>query len=333
VQPILSVIIPAYNVEQYIREAVDSALQQTFQDIEVIVIDDGSTDGTNSIVRSISDQRLVIMEQANGGLGAARNAGIRKAAGKYLGLLDGDDVWLPQKAEAHIPVMEKDENICISFSNMKYIDENGQYSGQLLISRYSEPTMDDLMLKNHITPTSAILRTSSIVEAGLFDEHIPGCEDYEMWVRMLHRTKMRAVHIPRVLAAYRVRGSSLSHDFDAHLMHADKAMGRVEAAIPEFAGDKRRRAYAEWCRVCSRKALSAGQIEVAWRLAAKALRAYPTLAVKDARAFGTLAILLAEKACPARWRGRAYLLARRLMRLFFRLGNGVFDRRGASGRA
>src|SRR5689334_849057 len=104
--PTLSVIIPAYNVESYIETAVVSALDQTFTDLEVIVVDDGSTDGTAKVLQAIAnrrdDPRLLILTQQNRGLSSARNAGIGHARGEFIGLLDGDDAWRPEKADKHV---------------------------------------------------------------------------------------------------------------------------------------------------------------------------------------------------------------------------------------
>ena len=115
--PALSVVIPAYNVARFITAAVELALAQTMGDLEVIVVDDGSTDETATLVRCISDPRVVLVNKPNGGLSSARNAGIRVARGRYLGFLDGDDIWFPEKAEKQIAALEAEPGITMTYSH------------------------------------------------------------------------------------------------------------------------------------------------------------------------------------------------------------------------
>ena len=151
--PILSIVIPAYNVAPYIEAAVNSALDQTLRDIEVIVVDDGSTDATPKILdkiqRARGDARLRIIRQPNGGLSAARNTGIRNARGAFIGFLDSDDIWAPQKAELQVGLMQADETIGISFSYSEYLTEDGRRTGSILFAERMQPS-----LHRHDSPQS-----------------------------------------------------------------------------------------------------------------------------------------------------------------------------------
>lgn len=318
VAPLLSVVIPAYNVEEFILPAVTSALSQSFRDLEVIVVDDGSTDKTPDLVMSLRDIRLKLVRQENLGLAGARNTGMRVSRGKYVGFLDGDDLWLPKKADIQIGIMEEDANIGITYSNSAYIDETGRFTGQLLISRLREPSLKDLLKRSHILPSSAIVRKECFSQAGMFDERLRACEDYEMWVRILHRTSFRARLVSDVLTGYRVRTNSLTMDFDSFTSNAHKAMTMFSEHIPEFTEKLRNRALGEVYRIASRKALSEGKMPVARRLMRKSIQYCPSIVVRDLRALGTFSLVGVGCLLPERWQRIPYWIVRGLMRIFYR---------------
>jgi glycosyltransferase involved in cell wall biosynthesis len=322
VAPLLSAVIPAYNVEKFILAAVESALSQSFRDLEVIVVDDGSTDKTADLVMSLHDSRLKLIRQNNLGLAAARNTGIRASRGKYIGLLDGDDIWLPKKADLQIGIMEEDANIGITYSNSAYIDEAGRFTGQLLISRIKEPSLRELLVRSHILPSSATIRKECFSQAGMFDERLRACEDYEIWVRILHRTSFKARLVSEVLTGYRVRTTSLSMDFDAFLSNARKVVAIFAEHIPEFSEKLRHRALGEVHRIASRKALSDGKMADARRLMTKSIQHCPSILVRDLRGLGTFLLVGVGSLFPERWQRVPYWIARRLMRIFFRCYGG-----------
>jgi len=314
---ILSIIIPAYNVERFISAAIQSALGQTLHNIEVIVINDGSTDGTLKEINSINDARLSVITKQNSGLSATRNGGIKVSKGKYVGFLDGDDMWLPEKANLHISILEKNPSIGITYNYHAYIDEVGNYTGQFLITKNHQPTIIDLLTRNCIT-SDAIVRKECFIAAGLFDESLTSCEDWEMWVRIYHKTHYRARLIPKVLTCYRTRSSSLTMDFEVFLFNSKKVIGKFESGIPFFTEHLRRRALAENYRIASRKSLSVGKLDISARYILKAMRCCPSILFKDIRAFGTFALIMLETFVPACWRGKVYILARKIMKIFYR---------------
>ena len=316
-RPLVSVVIPAYNVEAYIVQAIQSALNQTLRELEVIVIDDGSTDSTRERIASIQDPRLKLLVQKNAGLSAARNAGIRLSRGRYIGFLDADDIWYPEKAETHLQVMEQDSSIGITYSFMAYIDELGKPTGQFRIARTKEPTVLDLVLQNDIIPSATIVRKEALVQAGLFDEGLRSVQDLEMWVRILHKTGYSARLVPRVLTGYCERGDSLSMGGELYLRSAQIVMDRFEATIPGVSREIRNRGLASIFRIASRKALSAGDLELATKCMRGALGYCPTIFMRDLRAFGTFSLIVLGNLLPARWERVPYKAARRVMKLFF----------------
>ena len=301
--PLLSVVIPAYNVEPFIEAAVRSALAQTLEDLEVIVVDDGSKDATAARVEQIADPRLRQIRQRNAGLAGARNSGIKAARGRYVGFLDGDDLWFREKAERQITAMEQDPTLGLTFSYSQYIDEAGQPTGQFLITKQAEPEALDMLLRNHVgNGSTPIVRRSCFDAVGLFSLEVPGQEDFEMWVRLLYKTGFKARLIPEPLTAYRVRAASISMNFDPFFAAGEKAVQILAKRCPEVTRSLQARAIAEQARIVSRKALSAGNLAVARRYMLKAMRYWPPLVVSDWRALGTLAMIAVQSLCPARLR-------------------------------
>jgi glycosyltransferase involved in cell wall biosynthesis len=316
--PILSVVIPAYNVAKFIAPAIESVLSQSFTDLEAIVVDDGSTDATAAVVRRISDDRLHLISRPNGGLPAARNTGIRAARGKYIALLDGDDVWMSGYAARHVSALDSDLTLGISYNYLAYIDEEDVFTGQLLISSKKQPTMEDLIARNHILSGNVVVRRECFEQAGLFDERLRACEDLEMWVRILHRTHYRAQIVTEVLAGYRVRMSSLTMQFEHQVQNARMAADIIDEKVG-ISRQQWRRLVAEAYRIASRKALSNRQTDDARKLLAEAVRLCPWLFLTDLRAVGTFLLVNSERFLPLGARSAPYRSTRALMRLFFRL--------------
>jgi glycosyltransferase involved in cell wall biosynthesis len=123
-RPVVSVVVPAYNVATTIRQTLDSILHQTFQDIEIIVVDDGATDETPQILKSYKDSRMRVVRQVNRGLAGARNTGIQLSMGKYIAFCDSDDIWEAEKIELHVRHLEADSSIGISFCGSSLIKKS-----------------------------------------------------------------------------------------------------------------------------------------------------------------------------------------------------------------
>jgi len=313
--PVLSVVIPAYNVEHFVGPAIESVLSQDFQDLEVIVVDDGSSDNTPQRVAEFDDARVRMISQPNGGLAAARNTGIRAARGRYIALLDGDDVWLPGYARRHVQALEEDPAIGISFSFLAYIDEQGRPTGQVLTTRLRRPSLQQLIRRNSIN-SHAVVRAECFRQSGPFDERLRSCEDHEMWVRILGRTSYRATLIPRVLTGYRVRQASLSMCFDQQLEGAHLAVEIFEREYG-ISPQQRQRSLAEAYRIASRKALSNGQVHDAARLMRVALRLCPSLPLRDLRALSTSVLTLLSVILPLRLRQVPYRGVLGLMKVVY----------------
>ncbi len=319
---LLSVVIPTYNVEKYILAAVTSALSQEVESMEVIVVNDGSTDATAEVVSSVRDDRVRLIWQANRGLAGARNTGIRHALGKYIAFLDADDVWFPHKIQKQLELMESDASLGFTYTFSAYINERGERSGQLWITSVRDPSFMDFIKRNHVLASSVVARKDCVLQAGLFNENLRDYDDQEFLVRILYKTKYKGRLLPEVLTGYRVRSDSLSMNFAHQLDNAHKAMEIYAGYIPEFTPRLKKRSLAEAYRITSRKALSEGQFQVAGQLMRESLRLCPTLVLRDPRAFVTFFLVTFPKVLPKSWRQIPYYWVRSFLKFFYR----YFDR-------
>jgi glycosyltransferase involved in cell wall biosynthesis len=314
----LSVVVPSYNTAPFIAQAIRSLLDQTIADLEVIVVDDGSSDESLDRIDAICDPRITCVQQRNRGLAGARNTGILLARAETIGFCDADDVWYPRKAERHLALMNTDPRLGLTFSFSEYLAENGTPTGQLLMTRCSQPTVRDLIRRNHIgNGSTPIVRKEVFRLAGAFDETLGSCEDFEMWVRSAACTPLTLGLLPEVLTGYRVRSGSMTTSYDNFLEGHRLALERFRAYVPGFSEHDAARSYGECLRIASRKAFASGQVAVSRDLFLRALRQAPSLPLRDGRAFGLLMLHLLALPLPVAMQPRVYSAALRLMRHVF----------------
>jgi glycosyltransferase involved in cell wall biosynthesis len=216
---LVSVIIPSYNAEAYLSQTLECVLAQTYQAFEVIVVDDGSSDGTCAIVEEFvkRDPRFQLIRQSNAGVGAARNAGIRKARGQYIAPLDADDVWFPEKLAKQVARMEQGgDQMGLVACWCRYIDEHGQDAHSSPPWRIEGRVRHALVLRNIIDNASMpLIRAAALQEVGLYltraeQGGAQGCEDWDLHLRIAERFQVGFVF--EHLMAYRLTGSSMSTD-------------------------------------------------------------------------------------------------------------------------
>lgn len=207
---IVSVVIPVYNYGKFIRQAVCSALEQTISNLEVIVVDDGSTDHTPGEVSGINDARLRYIYQTNQGMSSARNLGIRHARSDFVAFLDADDYWLPRKLELQLALLEEDKSRGLVYGGYQLVDAEGG----LLAIRYPEISQVNLVkrlvLGNIISgsSTTSVVRKECFALVGLFDETIRYAGDWDMWLRIARRYDCAAVQEP--VACVRLHNNNLT---------------------------------------------------------------------------------------------------------------------------
>lgn len=228
-----SVVIPAYNAEKYLLDAINSVLRQTYTEFELIVVDDGSTDSTAEILSNINDDRVLLIQRPNGGLAAARNSGIKAAKGEFVAFLDADDRWLPNKLSAHNLVLENNPEISVTFDWSTFIDEDGNATGLGLSQTKKEITHDALMVKNLLgNGSTSVVRRTVLQEFNGFDEELFRLVDRELWVRLTYN-KHKFLLVPQVLTEYRQHSDSLTSDIDRILAGLDEFFSRIALYAPE----------------------------------------------------------------------------------------------------
>ena len=192
--PNVSVVIPAYNCAEFLPAAIESVLAQTYSDLEIIVIDDGSTDETLSAVTRYLD-RIHFLRQPNKGLPGARNTGIRAARAPFIALLDADDTWLPEKLELQMPRFT-DPAVGIVYSDFSVRYADGRQQASYLVNRPLAAegyVFEPYIQSRFLFPSTMVLRRELVEACGLFDEQMLACEDIELFARILLRCKVARI--------------------------------------------------------------------------------------------------------------------------------------------
>jgi glycosyltransferase involved in cell wall biosynthesis len=214
---LVSVVVAAFNAAEYIEETCLSVLHQTWRNLELIVVDDGSTDGTGAIVETLAstDARVRLLRQANRGVAAARNAGIDASSGEYLAVLDADDLWDPTKIERQVTRLEEvGPRTGFVYCWWVWIDVKGRVLDRSPRWRVEGPGLEKLVEINFTGNTSVpLFRRASVVDAGGYDETLrargyQGSEDWDLALRIAEHEEIAVV--PAVLVGYRRRGDGMS---------------------------------------------------------------------------------------------------------------------------
>lgn len=192
---LVSVVIPTFNCSHLLPGAIDSALAQTHAPLEVVVVDDGSTDDTARVARTYGD-RIRYVHQQNQGTAAARNTGIAHSSGEYIALLDQDDRWLPQKLERQLPYFLPDPSVGLVHTGGRVIDS----ASGAVTSEYLPPAeldVHELMAWCRVGCATVVLRRAALEAVGGFDPKLPGADDWDLWIRVAAR--YRVLGCPEVL--------------------------------------------------------------------------------------------------------------------------------------
>ena len=238
-RPLVSVIIPAYNVENYLAQTIHSVLQQTYQAFEIIIVNDGSTDNTLALSQKLAegDARINIISQANSKQGKTRNTGVLAAKGEIIAFLDGDDIWFPNKLELQLSVLEQ-QDVDLVFSD-GFICLNNDLNSREHTFQITQKVFDrkdlELFYRQNQVPTSTVLCTKAAFEkAGGFDEEpeVQNCEDYLLWVRMIDKG-VRMYGLDENLILYRVHPTSSTATRTNQLRPLSFALMRLSGPFSE----------------------------------------------------------------------------------------------------
>ncbi|MGK7906404.1 MAG: glycosyltransferase family 2 protein [Synechococcus sp.] len=271
--PKVSVIIPVYNVEDFIASTIQSVLDQTFQDFEIIVVIDGSPDNSLAICQQFSDRRIHIVEQDNRGLAGARNAGIRHATGNYIAFLDGDDVWTPQKLEKHMAHLDSQPEIGVSFSRSQLFGGN---SAAYLMSFTGYVDAKRLLCRNPISNGSTPVVRREVLEevkcqGNYFDEQFRRMEDIDLWLRIACLTNWKFEGLPEALTCYRVNAAGLSASYYRQFDSWLELLKKTATYAPDLIAKWERLATGYQYRALAQKAVMIGDGKTAFDLANRAL--------------------------------------------------------------
>lgn len=276
--PQVSVVIPAYNAAPYIGGALDSVFAQTFRDFEVLVVDDGSTDGTAELVSGYrSDVRLI--RQPNKGVAAARNEGIEASRAHYVAFLDADDTWLPEKLARQLDQLARDPRTRASYSAHTVVAEDMRPLEVCRSPRTGRPLLEDLILGGNVIGSvcSVVCERSLFADVGGFDPALSQCADWDMWIRLATRTEF--LYLDEPLVTYRQHGSNMSrnaplYERDVRLL-LDKAFAMP---LPPSLLDRRNEAWGRAYMVLAGTYFHAGMYRDFLRCAARAARYQPSQA-------------------------------------------------------
>lgn len=283
--PQVSIVIPAYNQAGYLPGAIRSVLNQTFQDFEIIVVDDGSTDETPEVMRSFGEAILPV-SQENQGLAGARNTGLRLARASLVALLDSDDEWLPDYLEQMVALAGERPRESVFYCSVVYMDADGRSLPQLPETPVlpAEEMYTALLRHNFLVPSTILMRRTSVEDAGWFDPEFRRLQDWELWLRML-QAGYRFGGLPDRLVRYRVHSSSLSANpstgHQAARRMAAKLFGPEQGSPEGWTWDKRR----SYGGIYRYQAISSLQYQDDWQAASRflirALQVDPSLAASD----------------------------------------------------
>lgn len=209
----VSVIIPAYNAEAFISQTIESVLAQTYQQLEIIVVDDGSTDGTCRILQRYGDC-IRFLHQENKGVSEARNAGVAIATGEYIALLDHDDLWLPEKLDKQIKILDADSDVALVYSDCHRIDINGKllFKKFDILRPHRGRVLAELFLENFIPCPTAVIRKQVLEKVGFFRPDLCFVEEYDLFLKVAELYPIDFVDAP--LAKYRVHEGGFSRNIE-----------------------------------------------------------------------------------------------------------------------
>jgi len=214
-EPLVSVIIPTYNSAKFISGSVSSVTNQTYSNIEILIIDDGSTDNTEAVVQALSGP-IRYIKQINSGPSSARNRGIAQSKGKYIAFLDVDDEWEPSKIESQVIFFENDKNLSIVATGYVRCDAGLSPVETIVLAIPSKNRgvvpFRMLLEKNQLLTSSIMIKKQTLDECGFFDEKIYFGEDWDLWVRTAQLGGIGYIQTP--LAKYRAHGGGLTGKLD-----------------------------------------------------------------------------------------------------------------------
>jgi len=292
--PMVSVIIPVFNAEQYLKQSIPSVLQQSWQDFELILVNDGSTDNSLSICQQFTDPRIKIINQTNRGLAGARNTGIRNAKGEFIALLDADDLWHQDKLHHHLKHLNNNPLVGVSYCPSQLMDDNGKDLGLQQSPKLEQVSKKDILCRNPVGNGSAPVIRKQVFndiafyenlygqrEVYYFDDTFRQSEDIECWVRIAGTTQWQFEGIPLALTWYRINDSGLSANLGQQLNNWQRMIDKTKTYAPELYFRFGALAKAYQLRYLARRAIRSRSPVPAAKLLMQALSTQPMILVEE----------------------------------------------------
>lgn len=251
IEPLVSVIVPTYNRADYLIEAVESVCNQTYNNWELLIVDDGSTDNTvDVLVEYLKDDRIHYWHQDNQGQSVARQKALDNATGEYVAFLDSDNLWFPERLQLGVTELSKDSDIAVAYGDVTTIDENGNETSRTNMRRYSGRIAAQLLRDNFVTMNTSLVRRSAIDRVGGMRPTVRRADDYDLWLRMSALFKF--IYIPEYMAEYRVMDDQISSNKDGRFSSNREIIENFHKEYPDAVsfGEKRR----AWSSFFTRKA-------------------------------------------------------------------------------
>lgn len=270
--PVVSIIIPTYNRAHLLRRAIDSVQAQTFDDIEIIVVDDASIDDTKAVVDSYDNTRILyIQHQNNKGGGAARNTGISAASGAYVAFLDSDDEWIPQKLEKQLHVFEKgDSELGLVYTAYAKFDWKGEFI-HIQSNGAQSFLLNELLRRNFIGTTSTVLvKRDCLIQIGGFDERFESCQDWDLWIRLAKKYTFEFIS-ESLVNYFRHTGERISTNpslISGYELILEKYRTDIEACGGDLLAE-------HYFRIGYRYMASFGEVERSKQYLLRAIKSYP----------------------------------------------------------
>lgn len=270
--PLVSVVVPCYNMAGYTRETIDSLLSQTYDPIEIIAVDDGSSDDTRAVLRSFGS-RIRAVFQENAGACRARNRGYRESSGELVAFLDCDDLWEPEKAVKAVSALKDRSEAAMSYHHALWIDATGKTVGPARFPALpSGDIFRTLFVENFVRNSTPVIRRAAIEAVGAWDERIFVPADWEFWIRIAKRYPV--IFIPEVLSRTRVASHYNARNIEQTRRESEYVF---EKHGPDAGPEAVREAKSRFCFYLSRLHAANGDFRAAKKEVSRARRLNPLL--------------------------------------------------------
>lgn len=309
-QPTVTVVMPVYNTAAYVEAAIDSVLDQTFEDFELLIIDDEGGDEAVTLCRAYSDPRIRIISQKNRGLAGARNTGIHHAEGEFIAFLDSDDIWAPEKLQNHVLHLRENPKVGVSYAASITIDDEDQQLRIVQRPRLRNIKAQHVFLRNPVGNGSApVIRRDAFDDIAFraakgdrlsyFDESFRQSEDIECWMRIALTTDWQFEGIEGAYTLYRINEGGLSANIVRQYETWDRVRNKVSAIDEVFARRWAPVAEGFQLRYLARRCIRLNDGAMALSLMKDALMRSPSILLREpAKTLTTLGAAIALRTMP-----------------------------------